>query len=146
MALRHQFTPFSIRDTVRLVRLAVKIDHHGVAHCLDFARLGILEALLHPEAGVAHFKDAALAHNRVMEQHGLPEVQIHMNKDILEGQPIDFGLEDMLEVTASPHVEEIALRPVVDMVVRIEVAHADLYRTGKHRLLISSQNAESAAT
>jgi hypothetical protein len=38
----------------------------------------------------------------------------------------------MLEIAASTHVEVIALRPVVDVIVRVEVAHADLYGTREH--------------
>ena len=121
-----------VRYPLRLVRLTVEIDHHGVAQGLDFARLGIFEALLHFKAGVTYFGDSAFTNNRVVEQHGVAEVQIHVDKDIFEGQPVDFGLEDMLKVSASTHVEVIALRPVVDMVIRVEVAHADLYRTREH--------------
>jgi hypothetical protein len=71
-----------------------------------------------------------------MEQHRMAEVQVHMNEDVLEGEPVDFGLEDMLKVTASTHVEVVALRPVVDVVIRVEVAHADLDGTGKHDVLL----------
>jgi hypothetical protein len=42
----------------------------------------------------------------------------------------------MLEVAASAHVEEIALRPVVHVIVRVEVAHADLDWTREHFQLI----------
>ena len=121
-----------VRYPLRLVRLAVEIDHHGVAQGLDFARLGIFEALLHLKAGVTYLGDSAFTNNRVVEQHGVAEVQIHMDEDIFEGQPVDFGLEDMLKVSASTHVEVIALRPVVDVIVRVKVAHADLYRTREH--------------
>ena len=38
----------------------------------------------------------------------------------------------MLEISASTHVEVVALRPVVDVVVRVKVAHTDLDGTGKH--------------
>ena len=62
----------------------------------------------------------------------MAEVQVHMDEDILESEPVDRCLEDMLEVAASAHVEKVALRPVVDMVVRVKVAHADLYRTREH--------------
>ena len=103
-----------------------------MAQGLDFARFRIFQELLHLEAGVAYLEDATLTNNGVVEQHGMVEVQVHMDKDILKGQPIDFGLKDMLEVTATTHVEVIALRPVVDMVIRVEVAHADLYRTREH--------------
>ena len=117
---------------LRLVRLTVEIDHHGVAQGLDFARLGIFEALLHLKAGVTYLGDVTLADNGVMEQHGVAEVQIHVDKDIFKGQPVDFGLEDMLKVSASTHVEVIALRPVVDVIVRVKVAHADLDGAREH--------------
>jgi len=55
-----------------------------------------------------------------------------MDKDVFEGQPIYFFLKDMFEVTASTHVEVVALRPVVDVVVRVEVTHSNLYRAGVH--------------
>ena len=116
-----------------------------MAQGLDFARFSIFQALLHLEAGVAYLEDAAFTNNGVVEQHGMAEVQVHMDEDIFKGKPIDFGLEDMLEIAASTHVEKVALRPVVDMVIRVEVAHADLYRTREHKLLISSRNAVSAA-
>ena len=77
-----------------------------------------------------------------MKMNGLAEVQVNVDKNVFESKPIDMGLKDMLEVTASTHVEKIALRPVVDVVVRVEVAHADLNGTREHRLLISSRNAE----
>jgi len=64
--------------------------------------------------------------------HWLAKVQVHVDEDILESQPVDSGLEDILEIAASTHVEEVALRPVVDVVVRVEVAHADLDGTGEH--------------
>ena len=121
-----------VRYPLRLVRLTVEIDHHGVAQGLDFARLGIFEALLHLETRIAYFKNTAFTNNGVMEQHGMAEVQIHVDKDIFKGQPVDFGLEDMLKVSASTHVEVIALRPVVDVIVRVKVAHADLYRAREH--------------
>ena len=124
-----------VRYPLRLVRLTVEIDHHGVAQGLDFARLGIFEALLHLEAGVTYFGDVTLADNRVVKQHGMAEVQIHMDEDIFKGKPIDFGLEDMLEIAASTHVEVVALRPIVDVIVRVKVAHADLYRAREHSLL-----------
>ena len=38
----------------------------------------------------------------------------------------------MLKIAASAHVEVIALRPVVDMVIRVKVAHSDLDGTGEH--------------
>ena len=128
----HHTFPIGIGNPLRLVRLTVEIHHHGVTQRLDFARFGILEALLHLETGVAHLNDAAFTDNRVVEMHGLAKVQVHVDEDILESQPVDSGLEDMFEIAASTHVEEVALRPVVDMVVRVEVAHADLDGTGKH--------------
>ena len=128
----HHFFPVGIRDALRLIRFSIKIHHHGVAQGLDFARFSIFQALLHLEAGVAYLEDAAFTNNGVVEQHGMAEVQVHMDEDIFKGQPIDFGLEDMLEIAASAHVEVVALRPVVDMVVWVEVAHADLYRTREH--------------
>ena len=130
--LNHQLLTFVIGNPLRLVRFAVEIHHHGVAQGLDFARFSILQALLHLEAGVAHLRDAALTDDGIVEMDGLAEIEVHVDEDIFEGQPIDFGLEDMLEVAASTHVEEVALRPVVDVVVRVEVAHADLDGTGKH--------------
>ena len=131
----HHFFPVGIGNPFRLVRLAVEIDHHGVAQSFDFARFGILQALLHLETGVAHLQNAALAHNRVVEQHGMAEIQVNVDEDIFECEPVDFGLEDMLEIAASTHVEIVALRPVVDMVVRVKVAHSDLDGTGEHVLL-----------
>ena len=139
------FFPVGIRYPLRLVRFSIKIHHHGMAQGLDFARFSIFQALLHLEAGVAYLEDATFTNNGVVEQHGMAEVQVHMDEDIFKGQPVNFGLEDMLKVSASTHVEKVALRPVVDMVIRVEVAHADLYGTREHKLLISSQNAVSAA-
>ena len=128
----HHFFPVGIGDSLRLVRFAVVIHHHGMAQGLDFASISIFQALLHLEAGVAYLEDATFTNNGIMEQHGMAEVQVHMDEDILKGEPVDFGLEDMFEVTASTHVEVVALRPVVDMIVRVEVAHADLDGTGEH--------------
>ena len=128
----HHFFPVGIGYPLRLVRFSIKIHHHGVAQGLDFARFSIFKALLHLKAGVAYLEDAAFTNNRVVEQHGMAEIQVHMDEDILEGKPVDFGLEDMLEVAASAHVEKVALRPVVDVIIRVEVAHADLYRTREH--------------
>ena len=78
-----------------------------------------------------------------------------MDEDIFECEPVDSGLEDMLEVAASAHVEVVALRPVVDVVVRVEVAHADLDGTGKHisyilkaqmyEIILSSKNLAKTA-
>ena len=121
-----------VRYPLRLVRLTVEIDHHGVAQGLDFARLGIFEALLHLKAGVTYLSDTAFTHYRVVKEHRFSEVQVHMDKDIFEGKPVDFGLEDMLKVSASTHVEVVALRPVVDVVVRVKVAHADLDGAREH--------------
>ena len=90
-----------------------------MAQGLDFTRLGIFEALLHLEAGDAYLEDAALAHYRVVKQNRFAEVQIHMDEDILKGEPVDFGLEDMLEIAASTHVEVVALRPIVDVIIRV---------------------------
>ena len=128
----HHFFPVGIRDALRLVRFSIKIHHHGMAQGLDFARFSIFKALLHLEAGVAYLEDATFTNNGVVEQHGMTKVQVHMDEDILKGQPVDFGLEDMLEVSASTHIEVVALRPVVDMVVRVEVAHADLDGAREH--------------
>ena len=121
-----------VRYPLRLVRLTVEIDHHGVAQSLDFARLVIFEALLHLEAGVTYLGDTAFTHYRVVKEHRFSKVQIHVDKDIFKGQPVDFGLEDMLKVSASTHVEVIALRPVVDVIVRVKVAHADLDGAREH--------------
>ena len=128
----HHFFPVGVGDPLRLVCFSIKIHHHGVTQGLDFARFSIFQALLHLKAGVAYLEDATFTNNGVMKQHGLAEVQVHMDEDVFKGQPVDFGLKNMLEVTASAHVEKVALRPVVDMVVRVEVAHADLYRTREH--------------
>ena len=117
---------------LRLVHLAIEIHHHGVTQRLYLARFGILQALLHLKAGIAHLRDAALAYNRVVEMHRLAEVQIHVDEDVFECKPVDWGLEDILEIAASTHVEVVALRPVVDVVVRIEVAQTDLDGTGEH--------------
>ena len=103
-----------------------------MAQGLDFASINIFQALLHLEAGVAYLEDTTFTHNGVVKQHGMAEVQVHMDEDILKGEPVDFALKDMLEIAASTHVEVIALRPVVDVIVRVEVAHADLYGTRKH--------------
>ena len=99
---------------------------------LDLACFGVFQALFHLEAGVAYLGDATLADNGVMEMHRHTEVEVNVDEDIFEGQPVDFGLEDMLEIAASAHVEVIALRPVVDVVVRVKVAHSDLDGTGEH--------------
>ena len=103
-----------------------------MAQSLDLARFGVTKALLHLEAGIAHLGDAALADNGVVEMHGVSEIKVDVDEDIFEGQPVNFGLEDMLEIAASAHVEIVALRPVVDMVVRVKVAHSDLDGTGEH--------------
>ncbi len=117
---------------LRLVRLTIEIHHHGMAQSLDFARFRIFQALLHLETGVAYFKNTAFTNNRVVKQHGMEEVQVHVDEDIFEGKPVDFGLEYMLKIAASTHVEVVALRPVVDVVIRVKVAHADLDGTRKH--------------
>ena len=65
----------------------------------------------------------------------MAEVQVHVDENVFECKPVDSGLEDMLKVAASAHVEIIALRPVVDVVVRVKVAHSDLDGTGEHCLL-----------
>ena len=134
VGIQHLF-PISIGNPLRLVRLAVEIHHHGMAQGLDLARFGVFQALFHLEARIAYFGDAALANDRVMEMHGHTEVQVHVDEDIFESQPVDFGLEDMLKIAASAHVEVVALRPVVDMVVRVKVAHSDLDGTGEHLML-----------
>ena len=103
-----------------------------MAQGLDLARIAVAQELLHLEAAVAYLDDAALTSDVIVKQHRFAEVQVHMNEDILEGQPIDFSIESMLEIKASTHVEKVALRPVVDMIVGVEVAHADLDRTRKH--------------
>ena len=128
----HHFFPVGIGDPLRLVRFTVEIDHYGMAQRLDFARFGILQALLHLETRVAYLEDSTFTYNRVVKQDGLAKIQVHMDEDVLEGQPVDFSLEDMLEVAASAHVEVVALRPIVDVVIRVEVAHADLDGTRKH--------------
>ena len=102
---------------------------------LDLACFGVFQALFHLEAGVAYLGDATLADNGVMEMHRHTEVEVNVDEDIFEGQPVDFGLEDMLEIAASAHVEVIALRPVVDVVVRVKVAHSDLDGTREHLML-----------
>ena len=134
VSVHHAF-PVGIRYPLRLVRLTVEIDHHGMAQRLDFARFCILQALLHLETGIAHLGDAALTHNVVMEMHGMAEIKVDVNKHIFECKPVDLCLEDMLEVSASAHVEEVALRPVVDVIIRVEVAHSDLDGTGKHNVV-----------
>ena len=128
----HHTFPIRIGNPFCLIRLTVVIYHHRMAQGLDLACFSILKALLHLEAGVAYLCDATLADNEVVEQHWVAKVQVHMDEDVFKGQPIDFALKDMLEITASTHVEVVALRPVVDVVIRVEVAHADLYRTREH--------------
>ena len=128
----HHTFPVGIRYLLRLVCFTIEIDHNGMAQGLDFAHFRIFQALLHLETGVAYLKNTAFTNNGVMEQHGMAEVQVHMDEDILKGEPVDFGLEDMLEIAASTHVEVVALRPIVDVVVGVKVAHADLDGTRKH--------------
>ena len=65
----------------------------------------------------------------------MAEVQVHVDENVFECEPVDSGLEDMLEIAASTHVEIVALRPVIDMIVRVKVAHSDLDGTGEHFLL-----------
>ena len=103
-----------------------------MTHCLDFARFAVSQALFHLKAGVAHLGDAALADDVIMETYRIAEIKVDVDENIFESQPVDLGLEDMLEVSASAHVEEVALRPVVDVVIRVEVAHSDLYGTREH--------------
>ena len=134
VSVHHAF-PVGIGYPLRLVRLTVEINHYGMAQRLDFARFCILQALLHLEAGVAQFGDTALAHNVVMKMHGMTEIKVDVDENIFESQPVDLGLEDMFEITASTHVEEVALRPVVDVIVRVEVAHSDLYGTREHNVV-----------
>ena len=131
----HHFFPVGIGYPLRLVFFSIKIHHHGVAQGLDFARFSIFQALLHLKAGVAYLEDATLTNNGVVEQHGMAEVQVHVDEDIFEVEPVDFGLKDMLEIAASAHVEIIALRPVIDMIVWVKVAHSDLDGTREHFLL-----------
>lgn len=128
----HHLLPVGIGNTFSLVCFAIEIDHNSVTQRLDFVCLDITQALLHLEAGVAQFGDTALAHNVVMEMHGMTEIKVDVDEDIFECKPIDWRLEDMLEIAASTHVEEVALRPVVDVIIRVEVAHADLDGTGEH--------------
>ena len=128
----HHFFPVGIRDALRLVRFSIKIHHHGMAQGLDLTCFSVFQTLLHLKAGVAYLEDATFTNNGVVEQHGMAEVQVHMDEDIFKGKPVDFGLEDMLKIAASTHVEVVALRPIVDMVVGVKVAHADLDGTRKH--------------
>ena len=128
----HHFFPVGIGNPLRLVCFAVEIHYHGMAQSLDFASISIFQALLHLEAGVAYLEDVTFTYNGVVKQHRLTEIEIHMDEDIFEGEPVNFALKDMLEIEASAHVEKVALRPVVDVIVRVEVAHADLYRTREH--------------
>ena len=67
-----------------------------------------------------------------MEKDGHFEIHLDMHKDIFKGEPIDGSLEGVLEEAASSHVKIMALRPVVDVVIGVEVAHSDLYWAGKH--------------
>ena len=41
-------------------------------------------------------------------------------------------IEQMFEILAAAVVEQVALRPVVDVVERVEVAHSDLDRAREH--------------
>ena len=128
----HHTFPIRIGNPFCLIRLTVVIHHNRMAQGLDLACFSIFQALFHLEAGVAYLCDATLADNGVVKQHRVAKVQVHMDKDVFKGQPIDFALKDMLEITASTHIKVVALRPVVDVVIRVEVAHADLYRTREH--------------
>ena len=55
-----------------------------------------------------------------------------MDEDVFESQPVDFGVEDVFEIAAATHIEVVALRPVIDVVVGVEVAHSNLDGTGEH--------------
>ncbi len=103
-----------------------------MTHCLDFARFAVSQALFHLKAGVAHLGDAALADDVIMETYRIAEIKVDVDKNIFKGKPVDWCLELMLEETASTHVEKVALRPVVDVVVWVKGAHADLDGTRKH--------------
>ena len=70
----NHFFPIGIRNPLRLVRLAVKIHHYGVAQSLDFSSLCVTKKLFHLEAGVAHFKDTTLADDGIVKLNRLSEV------------------------------------------------------------------------
>ena len=67
-----------------------------------------------------------------MEMDGPFEVHLHVYQHVFERKPVDLRLESVFEKAASAHVEVVALRPVVDMVVGVEVAHADLDGAREH--------------
>ena len=101
-----------------------------------FHQAGLLvhQALLHLEAGVAHLGDHRFARQIVMEMNGQLEIHFNMDQNIFKSQPVDFLVEGVFKKAASTHVEIMALRPVVHVIVRIEIAHADLDRTREHIL------------
>ena len=80
----YQHLTFFIRYPFRLVSLAVEIDHNGVTQGLDFARLGVAQALLHLEAGVAYLDDATFADNRVVEMHRHTEIKVNVDRTYLK--------------------------------------------------------------
>ena len=90
------------------------------------ACLLVHQALLHLKAGITHFGDHRFTSEVVVKMNGHLEIKLHMNQYVFKGKPIDLLLESMFKKTASTHVEVVALRPVVDMVVRVKIAHADL--------------------
>jgi hypothetical protein len=100
--------------------------------CLDKACLLVHKSLLHFEAGIAHFGNERFTYEVVVKMNGCFEIKFHVNQYVFKGKPIDLLLEGMFKKTASTHVEVVALRPIVDVVVRVKVAHSDLYRTREH--------------
>ena len=58
---------------------------------------------------------------------------------IFKCKPLDLLLERMFKKTASTLVELVALRPIVDVIVRVEVAHANLDGTREHIFAIKGQ-------
>jgi hypothetical protein len=92
----------------------------------------IHKTLDHLETGVAHLKDGGFTHQVVMEMDGHLEIEIDMDQHIFKGKPVDLLLEGMFKKAASTHVEVVALRPVVDVVVGVEIAHADLDGAREH--------------
>ena len=123
-----------IWNPFRFIRFAIEIDNSTMAYGFHRASLLIHKALDHLEAGVTHFGDLRLAGEVIMKTNRRLEVELDVNKDVLEGQPVNLLLEGMFKKTASTHVEIMALRPVVHVVVRIKVAHTDLDRTREHIL------------
>ena len=105
-----------------------------MADRLDEAGLLVHQMLLHFKAGVAHFGDHRFTSEVVVKMNGHLEIKFHVNQYVFKGQPIDLLLEGVLKKTASTHVEVVALRPVVDMIVRVKVAHADLDGAREHIL------------